>query len=231
MTPSPVGEKRKSLDERLVKYGAMAVAAVAAASAPAKADIIIHYPGNENSTGLNSPLFFKMTADGASKNSTGADFQLWNSWSTSAGIPYYAAAGVIPLMWSRYFVVGVGPFSSLVARLGAGEEVGYPRAFATSSGTLADHYYGIGNWQALGQGYIGVSFPDAAGNTLYGWIDITIESDYRVTLTRWAYEDEGNPILTGAGPTVPEPSSLTLMALGASGLAILRRRRRQNQAG
>lgn len=77
--------------------------------------------------------------------------------------------------------------------------------------------------------YIGVRF-NLGGGDLYGWIALRINSSDLLTgdVLGWAYEDTGAAIAAGAttGAPVPEPSSLTLLAAGAAGLAALRRRRK-----
>ncbi len=240
MTPITVRERRKKLEERLAKYGTMAVAAMAAA-APAQADIIhLHPTDGATTTDRNGSLFFRMTANGSSKIPFGgADLQLRNKYSlsvyiTSSGFSFRSlsyTAYVSPLRGGLSLATATTGSLGKVAKLNPGARVGPSQGFSQFSpyGILAGAAH-IGNWAPNGQGYLGVKFTDS-GNTLYGWVDITIGWDHTITLTSWAYEDEGNPILAGdtVGPTVPEPSSFTLMALGAAGLAILRKRRRQNQ--
>jgi len=69
--------------------------------------------------------------------------------------------------------------------------------------------------------------PDrlAGSTTHFGWIELantTKANGASAVLTRFAYETQANtPILTGA---VPEPTSLALLAIGAGGLAMRRRR-------
>lgn len=71
-------------------------------------------------------------------------------------------------------------------------------------------------------GFVGFTF-DNSGTTNFGWFAVTYnDASQTVELGDFAYEDSGAGILAGA---VPEPSSLGLLALGASGL--LARRRRQ----
>lgn len=83
-------------------------------------------------------------------------------------------------------------------------------------------------WAASPNSYLGLAF-DIAGATHYGWARLTIEGDTTATLHDWAYE--GTPraaIATGeTGQDVPEPATLTLIALGAAGVGALRNRRKR----
>lgn len=92
---------------------------------------------------------------------------------------------------------------------------------------------GAGNGEftaAAGEKYIGVEFGFGMSDGPYlGWIGFRADDDSSLenlagTVTGFAYEsDLGQPIAAGA---VPEPSSLGLLAMGATGLAAYRRRGR-----
>lgn len=71
-------------------------------------------------------------------------------------------------------------------------------------------------------GYVGFSFENA-GTVNYGWLAVTYnDASQTLVIGDFAYENSGASIAAGA---IPEPSSLGLLVLGASGL--LARRRRQ----
>lgn len=89
----------------------------------------------------------------------------------------------------------------------------------------------VGGFTPGTEAFLGLLF-DGPGAALYpGWADVRVDSIDSVSLLGYAYEDTGAPIRvgdTGNGQTTttPEPGTLSLLALGAAGLAALRRRRR-----
>jgi hypothetical protein len=89
---------------------------------------------------------------------------------------------------------------------------------------------------AAGDTYFGLDFVfDGADH--YGWLTANIEIvddpnsgdpvDFTVTPEEWAYDTTPNEtVYAGEVPTVPEPGTLSLLALGASALLAARRRKR-----
>ena len=80
-------------------------------------------------------------------------------------------------------------------------------------------------------GYLGIIINPSLGITYYGWLHIdSVAADFSsYHIADWAYQDDGTPI--AAGYTVPEPTSsaLALIAMGAAGLAIYRKRKQDAQ--
>lgn len=73
-------------------------------------------------------------------------------------------------------------------------------------------------------GLIGFSFP-ASGNTYYGWVRVNVTQATGIfTVVDYAYQSQ--PATAIAAGAIPEPSvTLGLLAAGAAGLGIYRRRR------
>ena len=71
--------------------------------------------------------------------------------------------------------------------------------------------------------YLGVSFASGA-SLFYGWARVSVnQASGSFVVHDWAYENSGGGIQTGA---VPAPGALGLLAVGASGLGLLRGRKR-----
>lgn len=78
-------------------------------------------------------------------------------------------------------------------------------------------------------GIFGFAFVDSSSATHYGWARANVQFDLpngssSATVIDWAYESQAD---TPIQSPIPEPSTLSLLALGAAGLAALRARRRQ----
>jgi hypothetical protein len=73
-----------------------------------------------------------------------------------------------------------------------------------------------------GTSYLGLVFEIDGGTTLYGYA--TVDGD---TLASVTYDDGGSAVTISG---VPEPASLSFLALGAVGIASLRRRNRSRVA-
>jgi hypothetical protein len=107
---------------------------------------------------------------------------------------------------------------------------------STSTGTIK-LVHGIGStpsgaWSSTNSGYLGVSFT-VSSNQYLGWAKLLVDQGTpSVTLVNYAYEDQpGVAIAAGDTGAVPEPSSLTLFALGAAGVLAVRRRRQAKERG
>ena len=95
-----------------------------------------------------------------------------------------------------------------------------------------------GQWQVGDTGFLGLQIT-INGQIDFGWAEVRLNSaspvsssssslaadvaDGQFTLLGYAFQDSGAPIQAGA---IPEPSSLALLALGATGVVALRRRRK-----
>jgi hypothetical protein len=71
--------------------------------------------------------------------------------------------------------------------------------------------------------YLGLSFSNGV-SIFYGWVRVSVNNaGGSFVVHDWAYENAGAGIQTGA---VPAPGALGLLAAGASGLGLLRGRKR-----
>jgi hypothetical protein len=103
----------------------------------------------------------------------------------------------------------------------AGEDV----ATAMSSGT--EDGGAISNFAYPSSGYVAFDYKSGL-NTYYGWVELIGLNGGGVELGTVAYETTPNmSLLTGqTTEAVPEPGSMSLLVLGATGFAVLRRRSR-----
>lgn len=94
----------------------------------------------------------------------------------------------------------------------------------TSSGAVVAAGWSIGDTD-----FFGFKFTNASG-THYGWGELNITGSPTgagYSILRAFYEDQADTaIQVGATASAPAPSSLALLALGAAGAPLLRRRRR-----
>ncbi len=86
-----------------------------------------------------------------------------------------------------------------------------------------------GEWTNNGtSGYIALNWTVAGNNHLYGWAQVSYNTDHSVTLHDFAYEDTANtPIQAGA---IPEPSTYAALTGLLAGSAALFARRRKRAA-
>jgi len=138
-----------------------------------------------------------------------------------------------PNQSSRMGVVSFDPASGLVAsgsisgvaKLASGFVVGsslagglnYNQGISLTS-TAGSTY----EWLAGSTGYFGFKFKNAAGQLLYGWGELALNSGSKQegTIVRFVYDDSGASVTTGV---VPAPGAVAL--LGLAGLVGGRRRR------
>jgi hypothetical protein len=80
-------------------------------------------------------------------------------------------------------------------------------------------------------GYLGFKFL-SNGRTQFGWAHVALPrtgpptSFFAPSISKWAYDTvPGQTIEAGQTSAIPEPSTLSLLALGAAGLAVLRKRK------
>jgi hypothetical protein len=204
--------------------GGLAVAQSAGAAIVAANNLPISPPLGQGSTDWD--------VDGNGAN----DFRLWHATSTSWP---YDSAGLDELNPAR-FVAPAARVDDGFAKLNAGIMVGPTLAtgfkfFAAAQGAISMTVSGLiagdataNGWAMNDTGYFGFKFTNVAG-THYGWGQVNIDGNPRgsgYTFLQAYYNDTPDtPIAVGA-TAIPEPSHVTMLALGAAGLAVWRRRRK-----
>jgi hypothetical protein len=148
------------------------------------------------------------------------DVTLLNS--SIAGSPYQSAT----VNFSPGKLVGftAGPSNfAYVSALSPGFLIGSSTVGPSFTGSMA---FGASNPNAqfnnAPDAYIGLSFP-IAGNTHYGWVRVAVNNALRTFVVKdWAYESSPGVGVTIAA--IPEAGTLGVLAAGAAGVALLRRR-------
>ena len=209
-------------EKRLLAYAAAAGAALAAAG-PADADVV--YGVFDKDINTNTSFTAQM-------GTAGPSFKFKQFTRTNSIVGFVSGAGTknpsVILPSTKSFgaknfqnnsKISVTPpaISGFVAYL-----------FRLNSGNV---FY---NFLSPSGGYLGITFDlDDGHGRHYGWIKIdNIAPDYTsYHLNDWAYEtDASTPIIAGQ-TAVPEPTScaLALIAMGAGGLAVYRKRKQGKQ--
>ena len=212
-------------EKRLVLYGVAAGAALAAGASPAEADLI-----TLDLTGLSSPtrttpgsgsLFFDVNATSAAAAVgfapfAGADFELYRTQSKLGSGAFINGA-------QPNNSIAVGGTSNKAVNLTGSNFVGSANKFNPNA-KIGAHFlpvpFGFGNFQPGDTGYLGLTFT-IGPSVFYGWANITLNSNYAVTLNTLGYEDSGRPAHVPA--SVPDQgSSILLLVIGAAGIAAFR---------
>lgn len=217
-----------SLEKKLIRY---AIAGGAVLAAPAYADSIIGYngppilpatPGGQASLTVDGVTFdFNGTQQFAI--GTGTTWEISNTWNSPGGgdLTSTALAYGSPVANANYIggpsVLNQGQYAKLAK--------GSPGIVSNVMGPVPN---GIDT-------YLGLKFT-VSSQTHYGWVELNSElisvpgaemPPYGLAQTEivnYAFNSApGADITVGAG--TPEPSTLALFALGAVGLAAIRRRR------
>ncbi len=220
--------KKLNVDEKRLLAYAAAAGAVLAAAGPADA-LVIHGSANQTISEGSYQL-----------DIANASFTFSHSLHRTSNPNTYASNPVTYLRIKAQ-VTGKNPgdtialtSSTAAQRVNKNDPIGPKLSWGKDGLLFYKTTYGgaYGNFKNGKTGYIGISFNAAGGAKNYGWVNIAANSTDSYRITDWAYQTDGTAILAGdtIGPAaVPEPTSLALIAMGAGGLAIFRKRKQEKE--
>jgi hypothetical protein len=215
----------KQLDKKLLLYSA-AVGAACVASGSAEAAIqYFSTPGGWTGTGTNEALLSfdlagDVVIDPTSAPSNSFEMANFTSHGATRVGNFMVVGGISASVAGQNFKAFPGAASNIMnsdVPVQSAALLGANSVWATGSSQF-------GAWAPGTRAYLGLKFDDS-GTPLYGWADVQMNAYDSITLFGYAYQDDGAPIHVPDIGTIPEPSTLALLALGAAGVAALRRRR------
>jgi hypothetical protein len=228
------------IDGRLASYALAAGAALA--GAPAANASIIYESNPTPSVSINSSLG-PLSADFFLANGVNQFRITIKTFLTSSEPFSFARLTVRPLSSGAISAIS-SAFSSLYANaLNSGDSIGCGCGFvpfkipmvSVGSLSLPSSAGSFGPWANATGKFLGLGFIDASSNPHLGWarFNVTTTASFgnvfiSAELVDYAYEDEAFAPIR-AGQTVadaPEPGTLGMLALGAVGLGLWRKRRK-----
>jgi hypothetical protein len=219
-------------NSRWATYATAGAASALAGIGTAKADI--HWSGILNQA-FNAPPANSTDFDSfALDNGAVIRFSHYRHAGTSEGHALFRIQGAA---LSNMFIGVINPGatqsrypSNLAANVSVAAAGPFIANHSTLNGWLAFHSgFLYSQWLTAGTGFIGFRFDGGSG-IQYGWARINMDEGApgnSFTLIDYAWADPGENILTGQ---IPEPGSLALLAVGAAGLLLWRKRRSQASA-
>ncbi len=235
--------KTLKVDEKRLLAYAVAAGAVLAAAGPADASVVYGKVGYQ--LAYNEGVYPVNIVDKVGNKIFAIFFVNSDALSTVVHPAKVFHSNAFVMFPGLAAEIGVGAMLSVngnaASKLTRGDAVG-GTSFATGASLFQIFNVNgpnktYGNFLQGADGYLGFSIPAGNGSNNFGWVHLdnfTVApnvSSYRVV--DWAYQNDGTAILAGEGATaVPEPTSsaLALIAMGAAGLAIYRKRKQDTQA-
>jgi hypothetical protein len=208
------------LERRILSYALAVGAGAFVAGRPAQADIV--YTPAHTWVGRGSTVQIDLNHDGH------FDVALHRS-STFFSTGFFLRAGAL----------GKNGFANKATPLNAGAPIGASRTFVRSEQLASAYNYAVGPWANVKDRFLGIEFH-FGGQTYYGWAELSVDADANTDpeglhldtlLEGYAYNTIPNQrILAGqtsaglAATPTPEAGTLGLLALGAQGIPVWRRK-------